>query len=262
MRVLIHNDIGVASWAYGFARLGHDVAVWSPDKMKAFKAFEMQSPDLYVGPYSSLSPALLRSKGKCILALWDELDGDAEALPGSFIFSVAEEHGDCAAHAPWPYSGDEPSGQYFPPLACDVTLLGEHDRNYDPYLMPLLEQSYVARAYGKLPWATPYYAGNLEPWEELCALSSCKVLPLWGRAIQDARYILRAIHNGCLPVLAGYFNGPVPQSEDADHFVEIINQLVADEDQRISLLGKLRFWAATRDPLESAQSLVKAFLVC
>lgn len=262
MRVLIYNDMGVSSWAYGFARLGHDVAVWSSDKMKAFKAFEMQTPDLYIGPYSSLSPAVLRSKGKSVLALWDDVDDDTEAPPNSFVFSAAEEHRDCAAHVRWPYSGDEPSGQYFSPLACDVTLLGEHDRNYDPYLMPLLEQSYITRAYGKLPWATPYYAGNLESWEELCALSSCKVLPLWGGAVRDARHILRAVHNGCLPVVAGFFDGPVPQSDNAGHFVEMVSRLVADEDERIRLLGELRLWAAARDPVESAQSLIKAFLVC
>jgi len=262
MKVLIHNDLGVASWAYGFACLGHDVAIWSPDKMKAFKAFEMQTPDLYVGPYSSLSPAILRSRGKAVLAFWDDSDGDAEAPSDSFVFSVSEEQGDSAAHAPWPYSGDEPSGQYFSPLACDVVLLGEHDRNYDPYLMPLLEQSYVARAHGKLPWATPYYAGSLEPWEELCAISSCKVLPLWGNAIRDARHILRAAHNGCLPVVVGSFDAPIPQSEDPEHFVETVGRLVADEDERIRLLGELRLWAAARDPKEAAQILVKASLVC
>lgn len=263
MRVLIQNDLGVSSLAYGFALLGHDVAVWSPEKMKAFEAFERQSPDLYVGPYSTFSPAILRSRGKSVIALWDDTsDNDIEAPSDGFVFSVAETNEGYPAHAPWPYSGEEPAGQYFHPLACDVLLMGEEDKDYDPFLMPLFDKPFVARAHGQSAWSVPFYAGSLDGAEELCALASCKVLPLWGRMLSDARHILRAVHNGCLPVVAGFFDAPAPGSENPEQFVDLVARLVADEQERLRLLGELKTWASSRSPRGFAEILVKASLTC
>jgi hypothetical protein len=265
MKVLIQNDLGVPSLAYGFAAMGHDVAVWSPDKMKAFEAFGRQNPDLYVGSYSTLSPAILRSRGKAIIALWNDVNDidDVEAPTNAFVFSVAEEAEDgYPYHAPWPYASVEPVGNYFHPLSCDALLMGDEDRDYDAYLSPLFDQNYIVRAHGGTAWSTPFYAGSLDGDEELCAIASCKVLPLWGNMLRDARYILRAIHNNCLPVVAGHFPGPVPQSNNPDDFLDKVTRLVCDEKNRLRLLSELKDWADLRTPTKFAETLIKASLTC
>ena len=151
MNILIVNDdngVGSGALANGFATLKHDVALWTPGKMPVYQAFARQKPDLFIGPTSSVTPALLRNQGKCRLALWQD---DATTIeispPGTFIFATDDNDKNLPVIR-WPFLLMDGKSFYNNDLATDVVFLDDYRSGYDSFFIPLFENvEFVSRVY-------------------------------------------------------------------------------------------------------------------
>jgi hypothetical protein len=253
MKILVQNDgLGSQAIAFGFALLGEQVVLWDPSRLAAFEAFGRLKPDIYVGPSSGLTPAILRSRGNAILALWK--DGEEIEKPDRcFIYSEIE--------IPWPYIDCETEKNSL--LAADVLLLGDYDASFNSFLSPLFEQKYVSRAYGPSPWPIPYYAGTLDEPEIDSAIASSKVVVLWGGR-SNSRWVMRAVRSGALPILVGAkIEGcPCLNYENPESFISGVGEYVSDDEQRGKVVASIQEWALSKKPYEVAQAIIKASFLC
>lgn len=253
MKVLVQNDqLGSPAIAFGFTLLGEDVVLWNPSEMKAFEVFRKFKPNIYVGPSSGLTPAILRARGDAVLALWD--DGvDIEKPERSFVYSENE--------IPWPYIGGDAQKNHL--LGADVLLLGDYDATLNSFLAPVFEQDYVSRAYGRSTWPVPYYGGEIDMEETDSAIASSKIVLLWGR-IKNTRWVMRAVRLGSLPILVGepIPGCPLPGNKDPESLMSSIDRCVKNYGERAPTIASIEEWALLKRPHEVAQAIIKASFLC
>lgn len=264
MNILIVNDdngVGSGALANGFATLKHDVALWTPGKMPVYQAFARQKPDLFIGPTSSVTPALLRNQGKCRLALWQD-EVVLETPPdGAFIFATDDNDKELPVIR-WPFLPMDGKSFYNDDLATDVVFLDGYRSGYDSFFMPLFENiEFVSRVYCDTPWPIPYYAGSLTAQERTQAIASSSVRAMTSDDARDVRAIYETIRVGSIPVVAGDENllpyGGTPQS-----YLSMIKSLVSDKDIHQDILDNLTDMFSQYTPVDTAQSLLKAMLTC
>lgn len=266
MNVLIVNDdngVATGALAQGFVQLGHDAALWVPSKMPTHEAFARQKPDLFIGPSSSLTPALLRNQGKCRLALWQDNNPIfLEQLPPGTLLFAAEDNTQGLPVIQWPFL---PLKQdlYADELATDVLILDEYDPRFDSYLIPLFEnEGFVTRVYADNPWPVPYYAGSLSFDEKVKALASTIVRPIVFDNGWDIRKMYEALRVGAVPVVAGN-EDYISYDGTPEGYRSLIKDiaLMADEERQ-EIRESLTDLFLRYTPVDSAQAILRAMVTC
>lgn len=265
MNVLIENDdngVGTGALARGFAILGHDPALWVPGKMPTHEAFARQKPDLFIGPTSAVTPALLRNRGKCRLALWqDSFTFLTEIPPDTFLFATDDNEQGLPVIR-WPFMTLDQKSLYRDDLATDVLFLDEYRSGYDAFYMPLFESpDYVARVYADRPWPVPYYAGSLDTQERTQALASTLVHPMFPDEIDDIRKVYEVLRVGVVPVVANE-KSPLPHHGTPEDFESLVKNLVYDDEARKKAADDLIDLFIQRTPVDAAEAFVRAMLTC
>lgn len=265
MNVLIENDdngVGTGALARGFAQLGHDPALWVPSKMPTHEAFARQKPDLFIGPTSALTPALLRNQGKCRLALWqDNLTFLKELPPGAFLFATDNNEDDLPVIR-WPFLQLDQKTLYCEDLATDVLFLDEYRTGYDAFFMPLFESSdYVARAYSEKPWPVPYYAGSLNPQERAQALASTLIHPMSADEARDIRKVYEVLRVGVVPAVAGN-EDLISYGSTPEGYVSLVKELVYDKEAHREAVESLTDLFLPNTPIDAAEAFMRAMLTC
>ena len=264
MNILIVNDdngVGSGALANGFATLRHDVALWTPGKMPVYQAFDRQKPDLFIGPTSSVTPALLRNQGKCRLALWqDEVVLD-EMPDGAFVYATDDNDKELPVIR-WPFLPLDGKSSYKDALATDVLFLDEYRPGYDSFFMPLFEDAgFASKVHCDTPWPIPYYAGYLTAQERMQALASCTVRAMTVEDARDVRAIYETIRMGSIPVVAGDENllsyGGTPEG-----YLSMVKTLIYEKETHKKTIDILIDLFSRHEPVDTAQSLLKAMLTC
>ncbi len=266
MNILIENDdngVGTGALARGFVQLGHDAALWVPSKMPTHEAFARQKPDLFIGPTSAITPALLRNQGKCRLALWQDSFTFLDKLPpGAFLFTTDDNEQGLPVIR-WPFMCLDGKSLYCNDLATDVIFLDQYRPGYDAFFIPLFEnESFVARIYADKPWPVPYYAGSLTTEERARALASTYVHAMSADEASDVRKIYETLRVGTIPVVAG--DNSLPTSRNLpETYIKLVEDLVlSSEFERQEVFGELVDLFIQYTPVDSAQAFMRAMLTC
>jgi hypothetical protein len=264
MNVLIVNDdngVGSGALAHGFAALKHDVAMWSPEKMPAYQAFDRQKPDLFIGPTSSYTPAVQRSVGKSRLALWQDESTFFQETPANvFLFSVSEENGDLP-YIPWPYLplAETP---YRDEMATDILFLDEYRPGFDAFFMPLFEkEGVVARIHSKKPWPVPYYAGTLDQRERTVAIASTIVCPMYADESRDIRKMYEIVRAGAVPMAVGD-DKLLPYGGKPDGYIELMLEIIHDRGSKERINSYLVDLFSMNNPVDTAETLLRTMVTC
>ena len=266
MNILIENDdngVGTAALARGFVQLGHDAALWVPSKMTTHEAFARQKPDLFIGPTSALTAALMRNQGKCRLALWQDDTTFLNKLPpGAFLFTT-DDNDQGLPVIPWPFLALDKEKLYTDDLATDVVFLDEYRAGYDPFFVPLFEnENFVARVYSDKPWPVPYYAGSLTTEERVRALASTYIHAMSADDAKDIRKVYETLRVGAIPAIAGDTSLPTSRNSPEAYLKFVKDTALSSNAERQEIFYELVDLFIRRTPVDSAEALLRAMVTC